>query len=168
MAQSIKSIVRPIKTEAEQEADRLAEVRKQTAVDADGLIEGLKLVQAMHDRGVLELLVAVFDRGDKVMRRLVDILEQPGATNTLRAAITAMQTFSQVDPATITKCLNAFSAGVENALETPRQSRPLGVFELMREIKDPDVSAAIHTGLAFLKGVGQAIRNNEQRAGEVE
>jgi uncharacterized protein YjgD (DUF1641 family) len=167
MAQAIQNIVHPIKTEAEREVDRLAEVRKQTATDADGLIEGLKLLQAMHDRGILELLVALFDRGDKVMKSVVDILGQPGATNTLKTAMTAMQTFSQYDPAAIMKYLNGFSAGVENALGTPTPSRPLGVFELMRQLKDPDVSAAVGVGLAFLKGVGQALRNPEPKEGEV-
>lgn len=167
MAQSIQNIVRPIKTEAELEADRLAEVRKQTAADADGLMDGLKLLQAMHDRGVLELLVALFDRGDKVMRSLVDILDKPGATNTLKMAMTAMQTVSEIDSEAMLKGLNGFSAGIQNAMDAPRQSRPLGVFELMRQVKDPDVSAAVHAGLAFLKGMGQTLRSDPQKEGEL-
>jgi uncharacterized protein YjgD (DUF1641 family) len=171
MAQPIQKIVRPVKSEAELEAERLAEVRKETAADADGLIEALKLLQAMHDRGALELVAAIFQRGDRVLNILVDILAQPGATNALKNVIAVAEAFGQVDAESILKYGKGVSAGLANASKFAHAaesaaSKPLGIVELVKQLKDPDVSAAVRVGLAFLKGFGQTVRQSEGKEGE--
>jgi uncharacterized protein YjgD (DUF1641 family) len=163
VAQAIQQIVRPVKSEADIESERLAEVRKQIALDADGLVEGLKLLQAMHDRGVLELLVAVFERGDRVLQKLVDLAAQPGTTQALKNLAVAMEMWSRLDSEDIQKLGHGVSAGFAHAAEGA-SPKPLSIFELMRELKDPDVSAAVRAVLAFLKGFGQALREAEQKA----
>jgi uncharacterized protein YjgD (DUF1641 family) len=163
VAQAIQQIVRPVKSEAEIEAERLAQVRKQTALDADGLVEGLKLLQAMHDRGVLELLVAVFERGDRVLQKLVDFAAQPGTTQVMKNLAVAMEMWSQLDSGDIQKLAHGVSSGLASAKEVSAP-KPIGVFELLRELKDPDVSAAVRAVLAFLKGFGQTLREAEHAA----
>ncbi|WAH41120.1 DUF1641 domain-containing protein [Alicyclobacillus fastidiosus] len=162
MANSITSIVRPVETEAEIEARRLERVRTQTAIDADGIVEGMKLLQAMHDKGLLEILVALFDRGDKVMSKLVDILSTPGATNALQTALAALQGIGKIDGAAVAKSLDGVAAGVDRVANAQLSTKPMSVFELLKQLRDPDVSAALRLGLEFLKGVGNSVRQQDE------
>ncbi|MFB5191231.1 DUF1641 domain-containing protein [Alicyclobacillus fastidiosus] len=162
MANSITSIVRPVETEAEKEARRLEQVRAQTALDADGIMEGMKLLQAMHDKGLLEILVALFDRGDKVMSKLVDIVSTPGATTALQTALAALQGVGKIDGAQIAKSLDGVAAGVDRVANAELSTKPMSVFELLKQLRDPDVSAALRLGLEFLKGVGSSVRQRDE------
>ncbi|GEO27715.1 hypothetical protein AAC03nite_35000 [Alicyclobacillus acidoterrestris] len=161
MANAITTIVRPVKTAADLEAEKLAQVRTETAADADGLIEGMKLLQAMHDKGLLEILVALFDRGDKVMNKLVDLLSTPGASNALQTALAAMQGMSKIDGTAVAKSLDGLTAGLDRVANADIPAKPMSVFELMKQLKDPDVSAALRLGLEFLKGLGHAVRTGD-------
>ncbi|MDQ0189501.1 DUF1641 domain-containing protein [Alicyclobacillus cycloheptanicus] len=159
MAQPITKIVQPADFEAKQEALQVSELRKELAANQAVLAEGLHLLRAMHERGLLELLAALFEQGDKVMERLVDLLSKPGAANGLKVMIAVADSLGSYDAEAVKKLLNGVSRGLEAASSVPAPQKSVGVFDLLKHMQDPDVSAAIHAGFAFLKGVGQSLRS---------
>jgi uncharacterized protein YjgD (DUF1641 family) len=124
----------------------------------------LKLLQALQERGVLQLVIALFNRGDKVLAKLMDVLADETATNLLQSGITMMEGLSNIDAKAISRSFNGVKSGLENVGKSPDASekrKPLGMFALMKQLKDPDVNAAISFGLDFMKGVGHAIRTGD-------
>lgn len=164
MAQAIQKVIRTEKTREILEQERLADVTSEVATDADGVVQSLKLLQALHDRGVLELVTALFDRGDKVLGRLVDILAKPESERTIQVLLAAVASAGKLDAEAASSAVRGLSGGLAYAAQTEPPDQPMGVFDLMRQIKDPDVSAGIATGLAFLKGLGQTMRADAAEA----
>lgn len=163
MAQAIQHISRTVKTEADIEAEKLRAVERETAIDADGVIQGLKLLQALQDRGVLEILVALCERGDKVVGHLVDVLGKPGASGGLQTALVAVQSLGQLDANAVSRAVSGLSAGLDRIEHPTPRSKPVGLFDLIGVLKDPDVNAAIATGIDFLQGMGQSIRAGQEQ-----
>jgi uncharacterized protein YjgD (DUF1641 family) len=162
MAKPVTTVIHVPPTPEEVEEGRLAEIRRQAASDAEGVKEALQLLQAMHDRGVLELFLALFERGDQVLQIVVDQLAKPGAIHGLRSIITLLQALAAVDVQALTKLTEALAAGAKAASEVKAMDEPVNVFQLLAQLKDPDVSAAIGSGMAFLKAVGRALRNADE------
>ncbi|GMA51641.1 hypothetical protein GCM10025857_29980 [Alicyclobacillus contaminans] len=164
MAQAIQAIHQAERPEAERVERVLDEVRRQVVEDADGLRQTLQLLQAMHDRGVLELFTALFERGDKVLGLAVQVLSEPENVRALKNVITGLQWLTSVDVDALRNYQQGALEGIKqaraaaSAVSGGAPQKPLGVFELMKQLKDPDVSAALRVGLAFLKGFGQSMR----------
>ncbi|MCL6452952.1 MAG: DUF1641 domain-containing protein [Alicyclobacillus sp.] len=144
--------------------ERLLELRQQAAQHAEGLLESLRLLQAMHDREALQLLTALFERGDQVLQLALGELNQPGAVNGIRNVLTLIGAIGQVDPALTRHTATATTAGIHAAAEAAAKSAPMGVFDLLRHLKDPDVAAGLGAALAFLKAFGQGLRTTSAEA----
>lgn len=163
MAQAIQQLKTTVKSEEDIRAEHLEDIRDEAAQDADGLINAIKLLQAMNDKGILELLLALFERGDKVMGHLVDVLAKPGAANALQTALVAVQSLGTLNPTAVSQTISGLAGGLDRVAEAPERSKPIGMFELMRKLKDPDVNAAIVFGLDFLQGMGRAVRTGDSK-----
>ncbi|MCL6637423.1 MAG: DUF1641 domain-containing protein [Alicyclobacillus sp.] len=168
MAKPVTTVVMPANAAGEQQAARLAELRAEAAAGSDALQAALQLLQALHERGVLELLTALFARGDRVLNSLVELLSQAETVRAMQNLLTLAAQIGQLDPQRWERCLAGVAAGLQAAAVTPPPARPLGVFELLRQLKDPDVSAGLAAGLAFLKAVGKITRTGMQGSDRVE
>ncbi|MCL6594100.1 MAG: DUF1641 domain-containing protein [Alicyclobacillus sp.] len=158
MAKPVTTVVMPVNTESEQQTARLAELRAEAAAGSDALQAAIQLLQALHERGVLELLTALFARGDRVLHSLVELLSQAETVRAIQNTLALAEQVGRLDPQSWERCLTGLTAGLQAAAATPPPERPLGLFELLRQLKDPDVSAGLATGLAFLRAVGRVAR----------
>ncbi len=166
MAQAISKIAQPTDFEAKQEAAQLYGLISQLSTHADVLSEGMHLLRAMHDRGILELLTALFERGDQVGLQLMQILGESGSANALRVLMAAAGSVGSYNAEAVTKSLKSISDGLESALAAQVPEKPLGVFDVFKLLKDPDVATAVNTAFAFLKGFGQSLSSASRAEGE--
>ncbi|SFU91462.1 DUF1641 domain-containing protein [Alicyclobacillus macrosporangiidus] len=166
MAKPVTTWIRPEPTEADLQSERLEGLLHAAADHADAVEEGLRLLQAMHDREVLQLLTALFVRGDRVLGILAEQLDGPGTATGLRNLSLAVSSLGQLDSDALARVLGGVAGGLEAAAHAAAAARPAGVFELLRQLKDPDVAAGLAAGLALLKAVGRALRNPAQGPGE--
>ncbi|MCL6632519.1 MAG: DUF1641 domain-containing protein [Alicyclobacillus herbarius] len=130
-----------------------------TAEDREALGELLRLVRALHARGVLSLASALLEKGDEVLDILVHLANQPRAVRGLKNLMVAAETLSVVDLSRLSQVVEGAAVGLQRA-ETQRETlaEPVGLFGLLSTLADPDVSAGIRLLISALQGVGRAVR----------
>ena len=113
----------------------------------DALDDTLRLVQALHDRGVLSLLVGMVEQSDRIARVAAKELAQPRNVQVLENLLTLYELVGRLDP--------------ESLKEKPQpplqRQRKMGLLGLWRQIRDPDVQRGLHWILDCLRGLGRAL-----------
>ena len=158
MAKPTNMIVRPVKTQEEKRSVELETVREGASDHSDALLEAVALLQSLHERGVLEALTALFQQGNEVLGVAMETLAQPAYGQGARNALTIAQSFAAVDEETMATSQRMVRGGLRGFAKAQPPAKPLGVFDLLRALKDPDVSAGVAATLALLKGIGAAQR----------
>jgi uncharacterized protein YjgD (DUF1641 family) len=166
MAEAITKIAQSPDVEKTKVTAQLSELISQLSTNTDVLSEGLNLLQAMHRRGVLELLTALFERGDKLAVQWMEILAQPGSVNVLKLVMAVADGLTSYDAEAVNRSLKSLSGGLDSALAAPRPEKPLSVFDILKLTRDPDVAIAVNAGFAFLRGVGQSLSSTSRAEGE--
>ncbi|MDP9728323.1 DUF1641 domain-containing protein [Alicyclobacillus tolerans] len=121
----------------------------------------LKLLQELSDKGLLDFLVGLLEQGQNIAKVLVDFAAQTAQSKSLQSIISLASEVSNLDGEALGRTLKGVTAGLSKMAESEPNGRPMGIFELLRMMKDPDVSAALQSGFAFLKGMGQALRKTD-------
>lgn len=163
MAKATTVIARPPSTPDGERATALESLLEGASDQSSALLEGLALMQALHERGVLEALVAFFQQGDGVLGVTMDTLaNQPSYTQGAKNAMTLAQSLGDLDEPTVATTRRMVSGGLHAFANAQRPAKPLGVFDVLRALKDPDVSAGMAAVIALLKGFGAAQRQSQE------
>lgn len=158
MAKPTNVIARPVKT-PEEERDAALEALLEGASDhTDALLSGLALLQSLHQRGVLEALAALAQKSDDALGIAMDTLAQPAYSQGAKNALILAQMLSSLEEETLVTTQRMVASGVRAFAGAQPPAKPLGVFDVLRALKDPDVSAGLAAVLALLKGIGAAQR----------
>jgi uncharacterized protein YjgD (DUF1641 family) len=158
MAKPTNVIARTVTTPEEERAAALEALLEGASDNSPALLEALALLQSLHQRGILEALAALFQKGDDVLGIAMDTLAQPASSNGAKNALILAQTLSSLDEETLARSQRMVANGVRGFAHAQSPAKPLGVFDLLRALKDPDVSAGLSAILGMLKGVGAAQR----------
>ncbi|HEY7341645.1 MAG TPA: DUF1641 domain-containing protein [Ktedonobacterales bacterium] len=158
MAKPTNVIARPVQTPEEERATALEALLEGASDNSPALLEALALLQSLHQRGILEALAALFQKGDDVLGIAMDTLAQPAYSNGAKNALMLAQTLSALDEETLATSQRMVVSGVHGFANAKPPAKPLGVFDLLRALKDPDVSAGLAATLGLLKGIGAAQR----------
>lgn len=163
MAKPTTVIARPETTPESERATALETLLEGASDQSGALLEALALLRALHERGVLEALVAFFQKGDDVLGVAMETLaEQPTYTLGAKNAMTLAQSLGELDEPTVATTQRMVSGGLSAFANAQRPAKPLGVFDVLRALKDPDVSAGMAAVIALLKGFGAAQRQSEK------
>lgn len=161
MAKPTSVIARPAQTIEEERATALEALLEGASDNSPALLEALALLQSLHQRGILEALAALFQKGDDVLGIAMDTLAQPAYSNGAKNALVLAQTLSALDEETLATSQRMVVGGVQRFANAQPPAKPFGVFDLMRALKDPDVSAGLAATLGLLKGIGAAQRQQK-------
>jgi|GEM_PF-1774389 len=153
MAQPIQQIVREPRDER-----RAAQARVEEAVlqSADGIVDGLRLLQACEEKGLIPIVRALVEQGDDVLRVVVHAISRKGVTDGLKNLIGIVQFLSVVPPEDMERVFHAVARGLERAAEGEANAR-MGVYDVLRALRDPDVGRSLAMLFAFLKGMGSGL-----------
>jgi uncharacterized protein YjgD (DUF1641 family) len=111
----------------------------------------LLLLRSLNDRGLLDGAQAVVEGGNASSRALELFLVQSRNLRVARNARTLYEIFARIDLESLTRR----AAGAGGPAGPPR---PMGLLELRRRLRDPEVSAGLEVVLAALAQVGRARR----------
>ncbi|RAL24410.1 DUF1641 domain-containing protein [Thermoflavimicrobium daqui] len=161
MARPITKIHKPAPTEQEKQSKALENVVQEVAENADGLRETMKLLQELHDSGILKALNALVEAKEDVAKIAVDLLRRDQTTNAINNVMAIFSVFSQLDPTVIEKLMNSVKAGLDKAEDSMHSQAELGVFDLIKALKDPDINRALVFILNLLKGVGAGLKEGK-------
>jgi len=158
MAKPITKIDEPILTEKEIQAQSLEKVLQDLSQNADGIIETIKLLQELHDSGILGAINNLVAAKEQVAKIAVGQMLRPPVTTAINNAMAAAGAITEIDPETTKKLMGGLSKGLQKAEEGFQSNKKVGVFELVKLIRDPDVNRVIKFSLNLLKGLGEGLK----------
>ncbi|WP_400163674.1 DUF1641 domain-containing protein [Brevibacillus sp. TJ4] len=158
MAKPIVNIVKPVLTEEEQNQKKIEQIKTEAAVNADGILDTIKLLQELHDSGILEAAKALLEAKEKVAKIAVGQLTRPPVTNAINNAMAVAEAASDLSPEMTKKLMASLSNGLQKAEEGLQRNEKIGLLDLMKVLNDPDINRALGFGINLLKGMGEGLK----------
>ncbi|PLS17245.1 hypothetical protein CVD28_11765 [Bacillus sp. M6-12] len=155
MAKAINTIHRIQLTEEDQRKKDLLEVENALLDNKEAILESLKVMQNMHERGILSLLNGLFGQGDKVMNVLVKAADKPEASNTIRNLLLMMGTLGTLNVKQLEPLLLKVNSGIARVAKRKDSEKEMGYFDFVRSLKDPEINRSVSMLIDFLKGMGE-------------
>lgn len=134
-------------------AKPLVYVPQPVPVDTAG-DEVQRLVETLHEHGVLRLLTNLVAESHGVAKVALDQLETPKGKNLVDNLSVLVNTLTQIEDGALDKLLTGVSKGVNAAAQGLDDKAP-GTFGLLRELNDPDVRRGLNAVLTLLATVGR-------------
>ncbi|WP_028399978.1 DUF1641 domain-containing protein [Ectobacillus panaciterrae] len=158
MAKPITNVVKPIMSEKEKQQQSLDHVVQDLAQNADGIRETIQLLQELHESGVLEGLNSLLKAKEDVAKIAVGQMTRPPVTNAINNAVAAAGVLTELDPQMTKKLTRSVANGLQKAEEGLQADTKVGILDIMKALKDPDINRAVGFGLNLLKGVGEGLK----------
>jgi uncharacterized protein YjgD (DUF1641 family) len=162
MAKAITHIQRKTLSEEEKRKKDLMEVEDALIDNKEAILESLKVMRNMHDRGVLSLLSGLFGQGDKVLDILVRAADKPETSNTLKNLLLMAGTLGMINVKQLEPFLLKIDSGIARVAEAGDTQEKTSFFDLAKSLKDPEINRAVTLLLTFLKGMGQETKELER------
>lgn len=163
MAKATLKIADVEQTPERRERQALNRVTSALAEHESGLAAWLELVDLLHQRGLLDIVIAMLKRGDGVLEILVREAEKPGGLALMKNAIALLQGMSAMDASAIARVLRHLNEGLQGATADDRPNIT-GVWSLLAILRDEEISAGLGALLGFLKGLGRGVMSQTGRA----
>ena len=125
------------------------------AEHAEAILAGLEVLQALHDRGVLELLRGMLDGGNKVLEIIVEATKTPEAIRGIRNLLILTKIVGAIDPELLKKFAEAVPDALAGAAKA-QEKEPPGSWEALRLVR----SRNMRRGLAVMNSVLEALGKN--------
>ena len=139
-------------------AQLLAKLERAPAEHAAALLDLYETLQALHDRGALDLMRGALGSGDEVLDIIVSATQSPDSIRGIRNLLLVVKMLGAIDP----EVLKAFTQGVPQAFtEMVLEPEPPGLWRL---IKDFLWNADFRNGLAALNTMLAAFGRTLSRA----
>ncbi|MEH7119887.1 DUF1641 domain-containing protein [Neobacillus vireti] len=158
MAKPIKVIQKTELTEEQKKMHSLEKLLSGVSQNTDSLLETLNLIQELHDSGMMEALGSLLKAKEKAAKIAVGQLTRQPVTNMINNAMAAGGILTELDPETTSKLAKSLTAGLKKAEQGLEVDSKLGLFDLMKALKDPDINRAVGFGLNLLKGMGEGLK----------
>jgi uncharacterized protein YjgD (DUF1641 family) len=158
MAKPISTVQKRERTEEEQKQDTMNRLLTTLTDHPDGLQQTVKLLQELHESGILPALQSLLVAKEHVATIAVQQLLRPPVTNMINNAMAAGGALSSIDPETTKKLMGSLASGLAKAEEGIASKQTTGVWDLVKVMKDPDINRALTFGLNLLKGMGQGLQ----------
>lgn len=162
MAKPIKKVTPLTVSEEEQRQKDLFEVEEALLANKEAILETLKVLGYMHNRGLLPMLAGLLGQGDKVLNIAVKAMDKPENTNALKNLLLMAGTLGMINVSQLEPILLKVNAGIANASKNLDSDEKTGFFDMIRALRDPEVNQSITLMLNFLKGMGQDIERFEK------
>ncbi|PLR66345.1 DUF1641 domain-containing protein [Bacillus sp. UMB0893] len=159
MARPITKIDEPILSEKEIQDQSLNNVLEDLSQNADGIKETIQLLQELHKSGILGAINNLVEAKEQVAKIAVGQMLRPPVTNALNNAMAAAGILTEIDPETTKKLMGGLTKGLQKAEEGIRTNKKVGVFDLVKLMRDPDVNRVIKYSLDLLKGLGEGLKD---------
>ncbi|MNK34668.1 hypothetical protein D3C87_531800 [compost metagenome] len=156
MAKPISLVRKRILTDEERQEQTIQRLKQQLAESNEALEKSLSILKELHDSGFLEAAESMLKAKAKITEVALGQISRKEVTNLINNAVAATGALTNVDPAQTAKLMNGLTSGLQEA-NTPTE-RKIGMFTLMKSLRDPDVNRALAFGLSFLKGLGRGLK----------
>ncbi|ANU10927.1 hypothetical protein BBH88_11725 [Planococcus antarcticus DSM 14505] len=157
MASPITQIKRKEWTTEEIRQQKLYELETLIAEQDQALNKLLAITGDLDDAGVLDAILAMVKAKEGIAEVVMGQATRVPVTNLINNMMGAAAALTAIDPASTEKLASSMVKGLNEAESQNHNGKKLGVFQMVRAFRDPDVNRAIKFGLNFLKGMGKGL-----------
>jgi len=120
---------------------------------AEALLAGYKVLQGLHDRGVLELLRGLLGSGDKVLQTAVDATRTPESIRAIRNLLVLMKTLGEIDP----DLFDGFAMALPEAMQKAKAQgkEPPGFLAILNKFRSKDLRRGLVAVNSLLEAWGK-------------
>ncbi|MCP8617273.1 DUF1641 domain-containing protein [Salirhabdus salicampi] len=161
MAKAIKQIERTEKTVHEEREQDLNAILKQIADNREAIQETLTIIEELHNSGVLPIIRGFLRTRDKVGAIMMEEINQPGMHNVIKNSMSMATLLSSIDSEKLNQLLNGLTQGIDKATESTEDDGKVGMWGLLKSMRDPNVKASMNTMVHFLEGMGEGLNNKK-------
>jgi uncharacterized protein YjgD (DUF1641 family) len=149
MAQPIRFNVAPLDPREALRArlDRAPEKR------AEAILAAYDLLQALHDRGILDVATNALSASDELLEKVVDSANTPDAIRAIRNLMFWRQVLGRIEPSWFQGIFQAIPDGL--AAATAQRDEPVGVWKLLRRAMSKDSLRGLAAAVDFLESFGR-------------
>ncbi|NRD80065.1 DUF1641 domain-containing protein [Bacillus sp. BRMEA1] len=159
MAKPIQMIQKKQQTEEEIKTQSLESLLSEIAQNKDSLLETLKLLQEFHDSGIMEIIGSFLKAKETAAQIAVDQLTRQPVTNMINNVKSVGGVLTELNPDTISKLAKSLTLGLQKAETGLKNDTKLGLLDVMKALKDPDINRALEFGFNLLKGIGENLKD---------
>jgi uncharacterized protein YjgD (DUF1641 family) len=156
----VRPTAKPITTIERAPATETASI--EAAPQALANAEFQRLLVLAHERGILQGLNHLLEEPDAALGTATDWATQPGNLAVVRHALLFYNTLQSIDPRAVQVLLNRLDGAAAAATQRPDEDRVLGLWGLLRALRDPDVNRGMRFLLRMAAGLGRAVGKLEK------
>ena len=120
---------------------------------AEALLAAYELLQALHDRGILDITTAALRASDELLEKVVDNANTPEVIRAIRNLMFWRQVLGRIEPAWFQGIFQAIPDGLATA--TAERDEPVGLWKLLRRAISKDSLRGLAAGIDFLESFGR-------------
>ncbi|PLT35530.1 DUF1641 domain-containing protein [Bacillus sp. V5-8f] len=161
MAQPIKIIEKKVPTAEELQQQKLEELKSLLSDNKEALDKMMGIAGELNDLGVLEAAHAMIQAKDKIAKIALGQVTREPVTNLVNVLMGATGAMMSADPKATETVLKSSIAGLHEANEHLKSNKKTGVRDFMKAMNDPDINRAVGFGIHFLRGMGKALKHED-------
>src|SRR5712671_1174523 len=126
---------------------------------AEAVLAAYDLLQALHDRGILDVTRSALAASDELLEKVVDAVNTPGAIRALRNLIFWQGILGSIEPKWFKGLVEAVPEGLERA--TAERDQPVRLWTLLRRALSKNSLRGVAAGVDFLESFGRHLHRLE-------
>ena len=157
MARPIPQLKKKELTPEEIRQQKLKELEALLAEQDQALNKLLEITGDLNDAGILDAALAMVKAKEGIAEVALHQATREPVTNLINNMMSAAGALTAIDPATTEKLTSSIANGLKEAEADQRNDQKMGLFQMMKALRDPDIQRSIKFGLSFLKGMGKGL-----------
>ncbi|AIK37208.1 hypothetical protein BG07_484 [Bacillus pseudomycoides] len=159
MAAPIKAIQKQGLTEEEQKQQKLEGLKELLANNEEALNQMFNIVGELNDIGMLEAANSMLKAKEPIAKIVLGQVTREPVTNLINNMMGAAGALTELNPELTKKLVGSVLTGMDEGNQHLQSNKKVGILDLMKVLKDPDINRAIGFGLHFLKGIGKGLKD---------
>jgi uncharacterized protein YjgD (DUF1641 family) len=119
---------------------------------AEAILAAYDVLQALHDRGILDTASTALKAGDEILDKLVETAKTPEAIRSLRNLLFWQKILGSIEPEWFQGVFKAIPDALATA--TAERDEPVGVWKLARRALSKDGLRGLAAAVDFLESFG--------------
>ncbi|MBM6644617.1 DUF1641 domain-containing protein [Bacillus sp. RIT 809] len=158
MAAPIQAIQKQELTEEELKQQKLEDLKELLANNEEALNQMFNIVGELNDIGMLEAANSMLKAKEPIAKIVLGQVTREPVTNLINNMMGAAGALTELDPELTKKLVGSVLTGMDEGNQHLQSNKKVGILDLMKVLKDPDINRAIGFGLHFLKGMGKGLK----------
>lgn len=157
MASPITQIKKKEWTAEEIRQQKLYELETLIAEQNEALNKLLAITGDLDDAGVLDAVLAMVKAKEGIAEVVMGQATREPVTNLINNMLSAAGALTAIDPESTGKLASSVVNGLKEAEAQNQNGKKIGIFQMLKAVRDPDINRTIKFGLNFLKGMGKGL-----------